>query len=698
MLLLQQRPIVIFAIAFLVVYQLYYSSTFFGIGPLVDCTNGGKHSCEEYPFIITSASLPSSSGSSLAVADRRGSPPVQKVLSISTTSSRNGSQHRHHDRHHHHHHVPLLNLSSSVSTSEMSSLKCGMNWTDFLALQDSWKEIYKIQVSQQAKKDREAVGLSGDTLTMSSTSSSSPPLVPLLWTVSGGEKYSVYLPMILKRWQRLGMYPTLVMALDVYTADLICSTSKEELLDSNNGNDHRAGHFAILWDQPKASYSIVSDVKFEVPAVMVDAGIPSFFLEPDIFCRRSPIPTFLQEIAFNSSDDQVMHFQPNNDTLHNRQSFDLIHTGAYPENWYPNIGAYLVLPNPQVAKFFRNVRAILEYSTNAKRFSSTVHGKQNIGFFDQAIYHLCLPERSYERGGRLYTRMYQNQSDFDLSQLCQRNQTSFRYKALSNEIMGYAPQITENTHCIHPLLGRPGQAFEGKLLFARYYGFEPDIDIWEDGKEKFIRFYSGDLTTAACYDRAYPHKKLSSKSQKDVVVFRFQYQLSALIALAIRTNRTVVLPRNVRTRQGDAVQLPILVSVLSIEKLVKYRFDIPKPLLDQEDGMLRPEVQSVFMARDDLPFQDTVRVLQEEAHSQSTVIALERACLLVKEEDYKMAVSTNSTTDVMNNLTRNEVLHVMSQINWCIGKRDFTFYEGQHGPHDKYCEDFYVVKTQGVTW
>lgn len=634
----------------------------------MDCMAGGKSSStsiDHDPVEEASSSLPTSSS-------------LSQWLQQSTSKNI--------------HHVPLFNLSSaSSSANTLGGLKCGMNWSDFLALKDSWKQMYDIQVAQATSRK----GDQQESVAYDFSTSGSPPLVPLLWTVSGGEKYSVYLPMILKRWQRLGMYPTLVMALDVYTADLVCQLEN----DPPNSSSNHAGHFAILWDQPKASYSRVSDVKFEVPAVMVDAGIPSFFIEPDIFCQRSPIPIFLQEIAFNSSDDKVLNFQPNNDTFHNHQPFDLIHTGASPGNWYPNIGAYLVLPNPQVATFFRNIRAILEYSTDGKRYSSTLHGKENIGFFDQAVYHLCLPERSYERGGRLHIHMYQNQSDFDLIQLCQRNETSFRYKAISNEIMGYAPKITENTHCIHPLLGKPGHAFEGKLLYARYHGFEPDIDIW-DGTEKFIHYYSGDLTTEACYDQSFPHKRLSSKSQNDVPVFRFQYQLSALIALAIRTNRTVVLPRNVRTRQGDAVQLPLLVSVLSIEKLVKYRFDIPKPLLDQGDGMPRHGVQSVFMAQDGFTFQDTVRALEETHHLHSTVIAVDKACLLVKDGDYETAVSTNSTGTgiIMDNTTRNEVLHIMSQINWCIGKRDITFYEGRHGPHDKYCENFYVVKTQGVTW
>jgi len=613
--------------------------------------------------------------------------PVVRAGSLPPFSLQSSQMSKKEEENTHHVHVPLLDLfgpssSSTTTTSMGADFKCGMTWSEFIRMQDSWKKIYAMQVSHQQQA------------TSSTTTKGDLAVLPFLWTVSGGEQYSVYLPMILKRWQRLGMYPTLVMALDLYTADLVCRLEE-------NDNVHGMRYFAILWDQPKLSYSRVSDVKFELPATLVDAGIPSLFIEPDIFCRRSPIPIFLQEIAYNSTDDQVLGFQPNNDMFHNHQSFDLIHTGAHPQNWYPNIGAYLVLPNPQVATFFRNIRAILAYSTNGKRYSTTLHGKEKVRFFDQAVYHVCLPQRKYERGERLYYQMYQNKTDFDLVQLCQRNVTSFRYKAISHEIMGYAPKITENTHCIHPLMGQPGQAFETKLLIARYYGFEPDIDVW-DGTEQYIHFYGGDLTTSACFDRATPHNKISSNSETDVNVFRFQYQLSTLITLAIRTNRTVVLPRHVRTREGDAVQLPILVSILSIEKLVKYRFDIPRPLLDAGDGMPRHLVQSVFMAQDHFTFHDTLKAIQDEAtHLHSTVIAVDRACLLVKEEDYKIAMASKNATDMImeqNNVTKYEVLQVMSQINWCIGKRNITFYQGTHGPHDKFCENFYIVKTPGVTW
>jgi hypothetical protein len=52
---------------------------------------------------------------------------------------------------------------------------------------------------------------------------------------------------------------------------------------ASSKNEHDVGHYAILWNQPKESYSRVLDVKFEIQAVMVDAGIHSFFLGPDIF-------------------------------------------------------------------------------------------------------------------------------------------------------------------------------------------------------------------------------------------------------------------------------------------------------------------------------------------------------------------------------------------------------------------------------
>jgi hypothetical protein len=64
---------------------------------------------------------------------------------------------------------------------------------------------------------------------------------------------------------------------------------------------------------------------------------------------------------------------------------------------------------------------------------------------------------------RLKQHMYQNHTDFDMVLLCQSQQMSFLYKGVSNDV----PQITENTNCIHPLLGKPGQPFCRQKCFLQ---------------------------------------------------------------------------------------------------------------------------------------------------------------------------------------------------------------------------------------
>ncbi|CAB9502714.1 expressed unknown protein [Seminavis robusta] len=506
--------------------------------------------------------------------------------------------------------VPLFDLSS------VPDLQCGMNYSDFVSLSSTWTQSWKQQQQQRGDKNN--------------------PL-PLAWTVSGGEKYSVYLPMLLGRWKRLGMHPVMVMALDPYTANLVCGG-----MNSNN----QFFFFAIQWDQPKESYSRVADVKFELPAMLIDQGIPSFFVEPDIFCRRNPIPTFVQELAANSSDDKVLQYNPQNAS---NTPFDLIHLGHIKPNWYPNIGAYYVQPNPHVATFFRNTRTILRHSKNGGRFSPVLPDNNNKParkppFFDQFVYYLCLPERSYERGTRLAEHLYQPGTTKDWVDDCHRNVTTFRYKAISNEIMSYAPVITDNTHCIHPLMGRPGMPFTAK--------------------------------------------------KHGIHIFRMKYQIAALMALAVHSNRTVILPRNVRQQDGHAVQLPQLMSIVSMEESLggglQYRFDVPKPLLDSY-GMVMKQHHAVYMAQDNHSFQDSLQAIQ--AHRHVPVVSVDKSCLLVKDEDKDQQQQPNT-----NSVSHKEVLSVMDKIRWCIGIRDIQFHEAQQGVHGKYCEKWYVVNAKGVNW
>ena len=170
----------------------------------------------------------------------------------------------------------------------------------------------------------------------------------------------------------------------------------------------------------------------------------------------------------------------------------------------------------------------------------------------------------------------------------------------------------------------------------------------------------------------------------------------SLVALARKTNRTVILPRNIRNHAEKSINLPQAASILSIGKLVNFRFYVPQPLLQGSgDGMPSMTHQSIYRVQNHHSFQDSVQAID---HSASPMVAIDNGCRLIKEDDAIHANSYgNGTTDTAT-IKHSEVLWVMNQINWCLGARPLKFTLGPHGVADQFCEDFYARNPPGVTW
>lgn len=346
------------------------------------------------------------------------------------------------------------------------------------------------------------------------------------WTVSGGEEYKENAAIILQKWKTLGFDPVLVVALEEETAQLICD----------------AGFYAVFWSADKASYSRVADAKFGVAAALAERNYHSFFMEMDIFCRKNPVPHFLQ-------------LQSNGQT-------DLINIGHGHVNYYINIGAYLA--SPRVGPFFRGLTDVLRPSLHHDSFINNQGGTDQ--FFDQKAYMDCLPPTSNHPNEdddvvRPVFEWYlanDTEKSTDLLKSCKAF-SNFTHQTVHHHIMNcLAPPIVyDSTLCIHPLASQPFSSLQFKLGVAKFYGMNPK----PIGKhEKLLKLSSGDIEFNSCWrNRAFSRHQLDPEKQ-----MRVQFVIAALVELADATNRTLVLPRYVRDNYAWAVPTHAIVNIATL--------------------------------------------------------------------------------------------------------------------------------------
>lgn len=438
----------------------------------------------------------------------------------------------------------------------------------------------------------------------------SNPRSLLFWTMSGGDEYRLYLPVLLARWRSLGMFPVTVIALDEETARTVCDL----------------GYFSIQWDLEATSYSMVADVKFGMSALLAENGIPSWFLELDVFCRKSPLPLF-----------------PTN--------YDVVHLahGDYPS--YPNIGSLLVQPSPHVATFFRNLGKVLAKSKQNRTYW-TENGKRK-KFFDQNVYFHCLPPTGPEVGGRLDTKYYvDDNKKVELLEWCRNNQTDFQYRGLSPVDINSLnpPSVYDETSCVHPLATEPFSPLQFKVANAMFQGFDPRPMLPSD---RYLRAYGGDLSTNECWLLTFFRENFATNEGGKS---RFQRHVASLVALALESNRTLMLPRHFRDKTSWIVPIPVAVDVRSIEQVVPYRF------------VMQQEYRS-------LPFE-TKRIVAQETYSQTKeailksrdtpIVAVDLSCKMIPD-----------TTKVVSDM--------VERLNWCLRDPTQLVFVKSIGSYGRFC-------------
>lgn len=444
---------------------------------------------------------------------------------------------------------------------------------------------------------------------------------PLVWTVSGGDAYRSHIKDVLDKWRSVELAPVLVVSLDKNgeTARHVCN------LSGSGG-----GYAATVWDEPKASYSLVADAKFGFASKLASLGIPALFLEPDVFCRASPLPLLRQ------------HLQPQH---------QLLYLGHGDVNCNPNIGLYYVRPTPTMAKFFDSLNRVLRYSDNQDKRSYTNTNNKTKDFFDQDVFYHCLPPnnpRDLYYGSDTNRRMYEltdTQHGFDLLTHCRgdpNHNTWFQHDYLSHAYINShnPPTVLDTTLCIHPLFDTPFASFLHKLATAKFMGFDPQpVDPVND---RLLKTTSGDITFNECWLHVFKRETFYTGRQ-----FRrdhFQLLMARLVWMALRTQRTLVIPRYMRDKDSWAIPILSLVDIQSIDRLVSWRF------LSVEERLKLPPPQTVLVQK------SMEKAIQAMEGSTTTVVQLEEACSL------------------LDDTTQNkEVEKIRSQLVFCLQDPRVTF-------------------------
>lgn len=351
---------------------------------------------------------------------------------------------------------------------------------------------------------------------------------PIVWTVSGGDEYRLFLPMLVQHWQeRILQRPMLILALDEATASAACDS----------------GLMALHWDAAPQSYSRVADSKFQVAAAWSSLGFFQFFVELDVFCRANPLP-LLQSL--------------------NEQT-DIVLMGHGDLQQKINIGLYYVRPTVNTTALFTTTSRILAPSLDTTlQYRGNDHQKHD--YFDQDIFHNCLGA-SHGRGAVMYPSDYEA-DHIDALAPCHAILVKFRI-ASNLYFSSYRPPVVyDTTLCIHPLDIRPFTSIRTKLATAKYFGFDP---AKYDGEKKFLKTASGDLTFSEDWNTGFFADEFTH--QQSVRYRCLQRPIALLVALAQASRRTLVLPRNIRDKSGKAFPVFSLVSTASIERMgLEWRF------------------------------------------------------------------------------------------------------------------------------
>lgn len=467
--------------------------------------------------------------------------------------------------------------------------------------QETSRTLHRVSTKQRANRvvrdpliTPSQCGQSWDSLDLSTIRS----VDPFIWSVSGGEEYRKYANDILTRWEPMGLANVMVIALDQDTADHLC----------------KGGYESILFDRPLNSYSKVVDAKLQVSRELAKAGISGLFIEMDIFCRSSPLSELME--------------------LESEKKHDIVILGHNNNHDYTNIGMYYVRASNRTAHFFDRLVDILTQSLHEKEYENE-EGKIR-KWFDQDIFNWCLQHSQFP-------------------QVKMGNETNpcksvlVTTKFVSNLVISSnePPVVTEQTVCIHPLLGSPFSSFYNKLSIAKSLGFDL-TDVAAD--ERLLKTKSGELTY---FDNIRFGFHSPTWSEKELPKNRFLYHFSAMVTLAKESNRTLVLPKSLYTLDTKTLPLYSLVHLASVEKHVPWRWEVP----------------------DDLQDRSTI-VISEFAKFDNVTESVNDSSSQITELDGLLYLKLGESS---------QVIKIMKSLKWCLDRSGRTF--KYRGGRDWLCDD-----------
>lgn len=440
-------------------------------------------------------------------------------------------------------------------------------------------------------------GKSWDSLKLSAIKS----VDPFIWSVSGGAEYRKYAGSILKRWERVDLVNVLVVALDQETADHLC----------------KSGYNSVIFDRPLNSYSKVADAKLQVAQELASAGLNFLFIEMDIWCRSSPLPDLME--------------------LDSNKKHDVVVLGHLNNHDYTNIGMYYVRASERTAYFFKRLGEILAPSLHEKQYTN--EGGRTKDWFDQDIFNWCLK----------HTQFPQVKMGNETNPCASVNVSS---SMVSNLVVSSnnPPVVVDQTKCIHPLSSSPFSSFKNKFTVAKTLGFDLS-DVAPD--EQLLKTASGEMTY---YDHLSYHFTSHNWSDKTWPRLKFVYHFSALVALAKMSNRTLVLPHSVITLDTKTLRMHSLVNLVSVERHVPWRWQVPSDLQDKSTIVIDEGGKNKF------------EKVSARVQSSPTQLTQVDGILFLKIDE-----------------AAPEVMQIMKNLTWCLDEpgRKSTFWHG----HDWLCDD-----------
>jgi hypothetical protein len=404
-----------------------------------------------------------------------------------------------------------------------------------------------------------------------------------LWTVAGGFEYGENVGIIMQAWERLGIFPVLVVALEKKISDIACEL----------------GFFAVYWDRDIASYSRVADAKFNVAGLIADRGYRGFFMEMDVFCRKNPVPLFLE------------------------QEKDLVNVGHGDVGYFVNIGTFLA--SPRMGPFFRGLVKVLSFSLKHKMHTNQANW--TVEFFDQDVYKYCLPISKQNLDDDVdgfqfeYYLLDDVDRKHDLLKYCQ-DFKNFTHVVMPHHVMSNhdPPTVFDSTYCIHPLSYKPFSPLAFKMGTAKFFGFDPK-PIGSD--EKLLKLHAGDLEFNNCWNRVTNEGKRMNKDYCHHVIGML---ISALIEIAKFTNRTLVLPQYIRSKESWAIPTHAVLDVRTL--------GLPYRSMTREQAFALPEDDTVvvYAAHN---FSETFRRTVDRKYKDVKVLSIMKICNI---RDHKLPI------------------------------------------------------------